>query len=51
VNGRVAGFSRLLDRILSHLMGATLATLIMLDSTLVVLRVTNSASASPGAVT
>ena len=38
MNGRVAGFGRLLDRLLSHLLGATLVTLITLDSTLVVLR-------------
>ena len=38
MNRWVTGFSRLLDHVLSHLMGATLATLIMLDSTLVVLR-------------
>jgi TRAP-type C4-dicarboxylate transport system permease small subunit len=33
-----AGLARLLDRLLSHLLGATLATLVVLDSTLVVLR-------------
>jgi TRAP-type C4-dicarboxylate transport system permease small subunit len=38
VSRRLAGVGRLLDRILSHLLGATLATLIVLDSTLVVLR-------------
>src|SRR5260370_34359887 len=38
MKGRVVGLSRLLDRVLSHLLGATLATLIVLDSTLVVLR-------------
>jgi TRAP-type C4-dicarboxylate transport system permease small subunit len=38
VNGWVTGVSRRLDRVLSHLLGATLGTLIVLDSTLVVLR-------------
>jgi TRAP-type C4-dicarboxylate transport system permease small subunit len=38
VNDPVAGLGRLLDFVLTQLLGATLATLIVLDSTLVVLR-------------